>query len=130
MNYGPNKQPLPRVNRRLTDSSRAPEACRGLRMFGELLYRPGQSGSVTTKPHAGMIYRPEIDGLRALAVVPVIFFHAHLKFFGVEPFRGGYVGVDIFFVISGYLIAGIIFDELKKGRFSLARFFERPPRRI
>lgn len=83
-----------------------------------------------TKPHGGMIYRPEIDGLRALAVVPVIFFHAHLKFFGVEPFKGGYVGVDIFFVISGYLIAGIIFDELETGSFSLARFYERRARRI
>jgi len=49
-------------------------------------------------------YRPEIDGLRALAVVPVIFFHA-----GLEVFRGGFVGVDIFFVISGYLITTILF---------------------
>jgi peptidoglycan/LPS O-acetylase OafA/YrhL len=99
-------------------------------MFRELPDRPRQSGSATTKPHVGLVYRPEIDGLRALAVVPVIFFHAHMKFFGVELFRGGYVGVDIFFVISGYLIAGIIFDELERDSFSLARFYERRARRI
>ena len=61
-----------------------------------------------------MKYRAEIDGLRALAVVPVILFHA-----GIEYFKGGFVGVDIFFVISGYLITTIIIEELdnkkKKG---------------
>ncbi|GIS19094.1 MAG: hypothetical protein CM15mP120_10100 [Pseudomonadota bacterium] len=51
-------------------------------------------------------YRPEIDGLRALAVIPVIFFHA-----GFDAFRGGFVGVDVFFVISGYLITTIILRE-------------------
>ena len=50
-----------------------------------------------------MNYRAEIDGLRALAVIPVIFFHA-----GFENFNGGFIGVDVFFVISGYLIATII----------------------
>ena len=55
-----------------------------------------------------MKYRPEIDGLRAIAVTPVIFFHA-----GFELFRGGYVGVDVFFVISGYLITSIIYNEKK-----------------
>jgi peptidoglycan/LPS O-acetylase OafA/YrhL len=99
-------------------------------MFRELLYRFGGTGSVAAKPHGDMAYRPEIDGLRALAVFPVIFFHAHMKFFGVELFKGGYVGVDIFFVISGYLIAGIIFDELERDSFSLARFYERRARRI
>jgi peptidoglycan/LPS O-acetylase OafA/YrhL len=70
-------------------------------------------------------YRPEIDGLRALAVVPVIFFHA-----GFSHFSGGYVGVDIFFVISGYLITSIITSDLKKGRFSIKHFYERRMRRI
>ncbi|MGX4803487.1 acyltransferase family protein [Bradyrhizobium guangdongense] len=80
--------------------------------------------------HANIAYRPEIDGLRALAVFSVIFFHAHLKFYGFEPFVGGYLGVDIFFVISGYLIGGIIFDGLGSHSFSLARFYERRARRI
>ena len=53
------------------------------------------------------MYRPEIDGLRALAVLPVLLFHAGFQFF-----QGGFVGVDIFFVISGYLIANIIINEL------------------
>ncbi len=70
-------------------------------------------------------YRPEIDGLRAVAVVPVILFHA-----GVAAFSGGFVGVDIFFVISGYLITGIILRELEKGRFSVVSFYERRARRI
>ncbi|WP_306113174.1 MULTISPECIES: acyltransferase family protein [unclassified Roseovarius] len=72
-----------------------------------------------------MKYRPEIDGLRAVAVLPVIFFHA-----GFEPFRGGFVGVDVFFVISGYLITSLILEELKIGRFSVANFYDRRARRI
>ncbi|MEQ8707547.1 MAG: acyltransferase family protein [Rhodospirillales bacterium] len=72
-----------------------------------------------------MKYRPEIDGLRALAVVPVILFHA-----GFGAFSGGYVGVDVFFVISGYLITTIILTEMGEGRFSLVRFYERRARRI
>ena len=72
-----------------------------------------------------MKYRPEIDGLRALAVIPVIFFHA-----GFSIFAGGYVGVDIFFVISGYLITSIILSELSQGRFSIINFYERRARRI
>lgn len=70
-------------------------------------------------------YRPEIDGLRAVAVVAVILYHAKL---GIVP--GGYMGVDIFFVISGYLITGIIEAELTAGRFSILRFYERRIRRI
>ncbi|ARQ00763.1 hypothetical protein CAK95_17980 [Pseudorhodoplanes sinuspersici] len=70
-------------------------------------------------------YRPEIDGLRAVAVVPVIFFHA-----GFTGFSGGFVGVDIFFVISGYLITSIIVAELEAGHFSLRAFYERRARRI
>ena len=72
-----------------------------------------------------MKYRKEIDGLRALAVLPVILFHA-----GFTTFSGGFVGVDIFFVISGYLITTIIVDEMDKGSFSLLNFYERRARRI
>ncbi len=72
-----------------------------------------------------MDYRREIDGLRALAVLPVILFHA-----GFETFSGGFVGVDIFFVISGYLITTIILTELEQGKFSIANFYERRARRI
>jgi peptidoglycan/LPS O-acetylase OafA/YrhL len=72
-----------------------------------------------------MRYRPEIDGLRAIAVAAVILFHA-----GFAAFRGGFVGVDVFFVISGFLITSIIVEELKTGRFSVIRFYERRARRI
>lgn len=72
-----------------------------------------------------MKYRSEIDGLRALAVIPVILFHA-----GFEYFSGGYVGVDVFFVISGYLITTIILSEKEAGIFSLVNFYERRARRI
>ena len=69
--------------------------------------------------------RPDIDGLRAVAVIPVILFHA-----GVELFGGGFIGVDVFFVISGYLITTIIIKELQQERFSLIDFYERRIRRI
>jgi peptidoglycan/LPS O-acetylase OafA/YrhL len=72
-----------------------------------------------------MQYRREIDGLRALAVLPVLLFHA-----GFQRFSGGYVGVDIFFVISGYLITSIIINELHAGTFSIVKFYERRARRI
>ena len=72
-----------------------------------------------------MKYRGEIDGLRTLAVVPVILFHA-----GIAPFGGGFIGVDVFFVISGYLISTIIINELDAGTFSILRFYERRARRI
>lgn len=72
-----------------------------------------------------MQYRPEIDGLRALAVVPVILFHA-----GFDLFKGGFVGVDIFFVISGYLITTIIIEDINDGKFTLKSFYERRARRI
>jgi peptidoglycan/LPS O-acetylase OafA/YrhL len=72
-----------------------------------------------------MHYRREIDGLRAVAVLPVIFFHA-----GFPAFSGGYVGVDVFFVISGYLITSIILTEQKERRFSILNFYERRIRRI
>jgi peptidoglycan/LPS O-acetylase OafA/YrhL len=70
-------------------------------------------------------YRAEIDGLRALAVVPVILFHM-----GFEIFSGGYVGVDVFFVISGFLITTIILREMGDGTFSITSFYERRARRI
>ncbi len=72
-----------------------------------------------------MQYRSEIDGLRAFAVIPVILFHA-----GFELFGGGFVGVDVFFVISGYLITTIIVSEMDESRFSLINFYERRARRI
>jgi peptidoglycan/LPS O-acetylase OafA/YrhL len=70
-------------------------------------------------------YRPEIEGLRALAVIPVIFFHAEFK-----AFSGGFIGVDIFFVISGYLISSLVISDLAKGNFRLLDFYERRARRI
>ncbi|MEQ8268871.1 MAG: acyltransferase family protein [Parvibaculum sp.] len=70
-------------------------------------------------------YRPDVDGLRALAVVPVVLFHAQ-----VSGFSGGFVGVDVFFVISGYLITSIIYSEVSAGRFSILSFYERRIRRI
>ena len=72
-----------------------------------------------------MRYRAEIDGLRAVAVLPVILFHA-----GFGLFSGGFVGVDIFFVISGYLITTIIVAEIHAGNFSIVNFYERRARRI
>jgi peptidoglycan/LPS O-acetylase OafA/YrhL len=72
-----------------------------------------------------MNFRPEIEGLRAFAVLPVIFFHA-----GFKTFSGGYVGVDVFFVISGFLITSIILGELERDKFSIINFYERRARRI
>lgn len=72
-----------------------------------------------------MKYRAEIDGLRALAIIPVILYHA-----GFDLFGGGYVGVDVFFVISGYLITTTIIAELNTGTFSVIRFYENRVRRI
>ncbi|WP_425051861.1 acyltransferase family protein [Psychromarinibacter sp. S121] len=72
-----------------------------------------------------MRYRPEIDGLRAVAVLPVVLFHA-----GVPGFGGGYVGVDVFFVISGFLITGLLLQDIQDDRFSILTFYERRARRI
>lgn len=71
-----------------------------------------------------MNYRADIDGLRAVAVMGVVLYHAGL---GVP---GGYVGVDIFFVISGFLITGLILKDLERGSFSMVNFWERRARRI
>ena len=70
-------------------------------------------------------YRPDIDGLRAVAVAAVIAFHA---FPSLAP--GGFIGVDVFFIISGYLISGLIFGQLKRGRFSIREFYYRRIKRI
>ena len=69
-------------------------------------------------------YRPEIDGLRAVAVVMVLLFHADLGF------AGGFVGVDVFFVISGFLITGLILKRQKENNFRLSDFWGRRIRRI
>lgn len=71
------------------------------------------------------LYRPEIDGLRAIAVLSVILYHA-----GIEIFKGGFVGVDIFFVISGFLITSIILKDLEMGDFTISKFYQRRVRRI
>ncbi len=85
-------------------------------------------------------YRPEIDGLRAIAVLAVVFYHAELIFYGLNPFlikqyglnpfQGGFIGVDIFFVISGYLICSIILKGIHDNSFSFSYFYERRARRI
>ena len=74
---------------------------------------------------AGHLYRPDVDGLRALAVGAVVAFHA----FPVT-LPGGFLGVDVFFVISGFLITGMILDGVRAGRFSLLDFYLRRVRRI
>lgn len=76
-------------------------------------------------------YRPEIDGLRAIAVISVIIYHAEINFFNYTLLAGGFLGVDIFFVISGYLITSIILKELVfENNFSFLNFYERRFRRI
>ena len=72
-----------------------------------------------------MEYRIEIDGLRAIAVLPVMFFHAGFNFI-----QGGFYGVDVFFVISGYLITSMILHQKSNNTFSIMNFYERRVRRI
>ena len=76
-------------------------------------------------------YRPEIDGLRTIAVFAVILYHAQVNILGHNVFKGGFIGVDIFFVISGYLISSLILKEFKlNGNFSFIDFYQRRARRI
>jgi peptidoglycan/LPS O-acetylase OafA/YrhL len=77
------------------------------------------------RPYNKPAYRPDVDGLRAIAVLSVVFYHA-----GVPGFSGGFVGVDVFFVISGFLITQIVWSELQGERFSLTGFYLRRVRRI
>ena len=73
----------------------------------------------------GDSYRPDVDGLRALAIIPVVLFHAR-----VAGFSGGFVGVDVFFVISGFLITRLITKEIENGAFRYLSFWERRARRL
>ena len=72
-----------------------------------------------------MKYRRDIDGLRCLAILPVVLYHA-----GTDYFPGGFVGVDVFFVISGFLITSIIRREIQQQTFTISGFYERRCRRI
>jgi peptidoglycan/LPS O-acetylase OafA/YrhL len=74
---------------------------------------------------AGPNYRLDIDGLRAIAVVPVVLYHV-----GLPYFHGGFIGVDVFFVISGYLITSLLINDIRQGNFSIVKFYERRIRRI
>ncbi|WP_263488325.1 acyltransferase family protein [Mesorhizobium sp. CA14] len=90
-----------------------------------VLRRPSAQASIHGHGQAGLAYRADIDGLRALAIVPVVLYHS-----GVPGFGGGFAGVDVFFVISGFLMASLISGEITRGDFSLLRFYERRIRRI
>lgn len=79
---------------------------------------------------ANLTYRPEIDGLRTVAVISVILFHAEFFVNDEMLFKGGFIGVDVFFVISGYLITSILLKGLAQGTFSFKDFYERRARRI
>lgn len=75
--------------------------------------------------HFSQRYRPDIDGLRAVAVLAVIFCHA-----GFSAFRGGFIGVDVFFTISGFVVGTSILGDLSRGAFSLADFYARRAKRL
>src|ERR1700690_1640793 len=78
-----------------------------------------------TPAHQGSSYRPDIDGLRAVAIIAVVAFHARLT-----GFSGGFIGVDVFLVISGYLIGSLVYRDVSESRFSLLHFYERRAKRI
>jgi len=86
---------------------------------------PSSASNIAPGPISRIGYRADIDLLRAIAVLSVLCFHWH-----VPPFFGGFVGVDVFFVISGFLITQLITSEITSGHFSFARFYERRIRRI
>jgi len=94
-----------------------------------MIFKPSSISAPADAPlkrDAGNLkYRPDIDGLRAIAVLSVMFFHV-----GFSKFSGGWVGVDVFFVISGFLITGLIRDEYEAGSFSFAGFYARRARRL
>src|SRR5271155_3058829 len=88
--------------------------------------KPAGSGmDETLSGRTALKYRADIDGLRAVAVLSVLAFHIRL-----HGIRGGFVGVDVFFVISGYLISSIVFSEIVESRYSVIGFYERRIRRI
>ncbi|EQC25038.1 hypothetical protein SDRG_17076 [Saprolegnia diclina VS20] len=108
----------------------------GTSMSGQEPESPGDRLNMNDAPNAtliedkgqsarGKFYRPDIDGLRTVAIVPVLLFHAY-----PETFTSGFVGVDVFFVISGFLISGILFKEMTRGSFSYKSFYSRRIRRI
>lgn len=98
-----------------------------LRDYISKMLRIDKSSSVSTSPQQSYhpVYRPDIDGLRAFAILAVVIFHAFPTLLS-----GGFVGVDVFFVISGYLISSIIFKNLESGTFSFYDFYRRRVRRI
>lgn len=86
-----------------------------------MLFTPEPQSSLT-QSHS---YRPDIDGLRAIAIMVVVAFHTRLSLF-----RGGYIGVDVFLVISGYLIGSLVYRDIRRNKFSFLRFYERRAKRI
>ncbi|EMW7730566.1 acyltransferase, partial [Yersinia enterocolitica] len=77
-----------------------------------------------------MKYRDDLDGLRAVAVIAVFFYHCHLTISGINFLKGGFFGVDIFFVLSGYLISNIIRESLNKGKVDFLNFYIKRFKRI
>ena len=91
---------------------------------------PDLLNPAATKYPMPVKYRPEIDGLRAIAVLLVVLYHARPSILALDMFAGGFIGVDIFFVISGYLITSVVLHELEEQAFTFAHFYERRARRI
>ncbi len=107
--------------RGLPSALRAPAA-----LLGEVIVADANAPAAIQSAAAHRVaYRPDIDGLRAVAVLPVVFYHAGFHFAS-----GGFVGVDVFFVISGYVISKTLLADLEQGRFSIGAFYVRRVRRI